>query len=111
GRRESIGRIEAPLTEPPFSAPPAALPPPGTARTTSVTGVSTRTERGSRGTGPARRRQRTDLGDRRVRVPLRPRAPSRDWESARARPVAGGARPATSRDAASAARIARIASG
>ena len=70
----------------PTPAPRAALP--GTARTTSVS-RDFLPEQGAGPEGcPAPRRQRTDLRDRGVRMPLRRRAPPRDWAAPRPRPAA-----------------------
>src|SRR4030095_9884184 len=77
----SVDRIKARLTEPPSLAPrAAAFLPPGTARTASVSPEFLP----ERSVGPEawarpQHAQRTDLGDRRVRVPSGP-GRRRPWD-------------------------------
>jgi hypothetical protein len=106
----SIDRTKAHLTEQPFSALPHVRPlPPGTTRTTPestdfLPEWTAGPERGSRPQTPANR-------PRRSRRPDATQAPiAAAWLDVCAT-ANGGARPAGSRDSASAARIAPIASG
>jgi hypothetical protein len=78
----------------PTPAPPPPLLPPGTARTTKCRGILCRSRAPVQRDAPAPRRQRTDFGDPGVRMPLRRRAPPRDWEAPPPRPAAPAALPA-----------------
>ena len=92
----------------PTPAPPPPLLPPAQRGQPACHGILCRSRAPVQRDAPAPRRRRTDFGDRGVRTPLRCRAPPRDWAAPRPRPAAPALPP---RDAASAARIARIASG